>query len=62
MPTRVVILQRRELQQDKYLQDLVVKYGLGSKDKATRLLLDYVMASTNEATIFKVKRCRNCNS
>jgi len=44
---------------DKYLQDLVVKYGLGSKDKATRIILDYVMTSGDEATVFEVKRCRH---
>ncbi|KAG0557040.1 hypothetical protein M758_11G095300 [Ceratodon purpureus] len=44
---------------DKYLQDLVEKYGLGSKDKATRLILDYVMTSGDEATVFEVKRCRH---
>lgn len=44
---------------DKYLQDLVVKFGLGNKDKATRLILDCVMTSGDEATIFEVKRCRH---
>lgn len=44
---------------DKYLQDLVEKFGLGSKDKATRIIFDYVMTSGDEATIFEVKRCRH---
>ncbi|XP_024401737.1 uncharacterized protein [Physcomitrium patens] len=44
---------------DKYLQSLVETYSLGSKDKASRVILDYVMTSGNEATIFEVKRCKH---
>ncbi|CAM6018000.1 unnamed protein product [Sphagnum compactum] len=45
-----------------YLQELVSKYDLESKDQVARMILDYAMASSHdESTIFKVKRCRNCN-
>jgi hypothetical protein len=60
MPSLLVSKMRiLVLQHDYYLQELVSKYGLGSKDKAARVVLDYAMTSGDESTIFEVKRCRH---
>ncbi|CAK9875573.1 unnamed protein product [Sphagnum jensenii] len=57
--TLVNSLQKLDDVHDCYLQELVSKYGLGSKDKAARVVLDYAMTSGDESTIFEVKRCRH---
>jgi hypothetical protein len=57
--TLVNSLQKLDDVHDYYLQELVSKYGLGSKDQAARVVLDYAMTSGDESTIFEVKRCRH---
>lgn len=47
---------------DEYLDEMVSKHKLASKDKAVRIVLDYAMTSVDGATIFQVKRCAHGDS
>eukprot|EP00250_Pteridium_aquilinum_P010727 c1958_g1_i1 orf=216-758(-) len=46
-----------DLAHDQYLDDMVSKHKLASKDKALRIIVDYAISSDEKATIFGVKRC-----
>ncbi|KAH7446915.1 hypothetical protein KP509_01G081800 [Ceratopteris richardii] len=47
---------------NEYLDDMVLKHKLASKDKALRILIDYAISSDDKDTIFGVKRCSHGDS
>lgn len=48
-----------DLAHDQYLEDMVSKHKLSSKDKAVRIIVDYAISSDDKETIFGVKRCNH---
>ena len=43
-----------------WLEDMSTKYDLPDKDKALRIVLDYVMTEADEKPLFTKIRCLHC--
>ena len=44
-----------------WLEDMATKYELPDKDKALRIVLDYVMHEAEEEPLFTKIRCNHCD-
>ena len=55
--------QKFELNDDhvEWLKEMSEKYALFDKDKALRIVLDYVMDEADQATVFENIRCNHCD-
>lgn len=51
-----------EINEDQldWLEDMSTKYELPDKDKALRIVLDYVMSEADEEPLFTKIRCLHC--
>ena len=51
-----------EINEDQldWLEDMSTKYDLPDKDKALRIVLDYVMTEADEKPLFTKIRCLHC--
>lgn len=47
--------------QKVWLTEMKEKYGLFDEDKALRIVLEYVMDTTDSETVFSEVRCNHCN-
>lgn len=52
-----------EIYEDQFdwLEDMSTKYDLPDKDKALRIVLDYVMNEADEKPLFTKVRCNHCD-
>ena len=52
-----------EINEDQleWLEDMSTKYDLPDKDKALRIVLDYVMTEADEKPLFTKIRCNHCD-